>query len=164
MSRRAFTLVELLVVIAIIGLLSTIAITSLSSARRQSRNAKRIADIKQLVTAFSLGLDANGTYPSTGGDVWKCISSACTGGWVVYTASGTVDAFFTPFMAKPTDPDDKNFRGQGGYSYDAAWVGNASFPPGSYINYTIETPASSCGVGVIGSVTANYVNCFVQLY
>jgi prepilin-type N-terminal cleavage/methylation domain-containing protein len=42
MRRKAFTLVELLVVISIIGLLSTIAVTSLSSARRQSRNAKRM--------------------------------------------------------------------------------------------------------------------------
>jgi len=37
--RRAFTLVELLVVIAIIGLLSTIAITSMSSARAKAKIA-----------------------------------------------------------------------------------------------------------------------------
>lgn len=146
--------------IGIIGLLSTIAITSLSSARRQSRNAKRIADIKQLVTAFNLGLDANGTYPSTGGDVWKCISSACTGGWSAFPASGTVDAFFTPFITKPTDPDNNNSRTADGYIYNGAAISVNGLPT---IDYLLEPPAA-CGVGTVVSTTANYVNCLVNLY
>lgn len=159
----AFTLIELLVVIAIIGLLSTIAVTSLSAARRQSRNTKRIADVKQLVTAFSMGLDANGTYPSTGGDVWKCISSACTGGWSGsgYSSSGTVDAFFTPFIAKPTDPDDNNSRTYGGYVYNGAYAAAGGSP---VIYYMLELPASSCGVGTVNATTANNVQCIVKLY
>jgi len=149
-----------LVVIGIIGLLSTIAITSLSSARRQSRNAKRIADVKQLVTAFSLGLDANGTYPSTGGSVYKCISSACTTGWAAYSASGTVDAFFTPFITKPTDPDDNNARTCGGYLYNGAAAFAGGLPA---IDFLLEPPAT-CGVGTLRSTTANYVECMVALY
>ena len=160
-KRRAFTLVELLVVIAIIGLLSTIAITSLSSARRQSRNAKRIADMKQLVTAFGLGLDANGSYPSTGGNIFKCISSSCTGGWSGYPASGTVDTFFTPFITKPTDPDDKNSRGFGGYMYNGAAPAYGGYP---IIEYLIEPPSSTCGVGDTTVVTTNYIQCDVKLF
>ncbi len=64
--RRAFTLVELLVVIAIIGLLSTIAVVSLGTARSKARDTKRLADIRQIRTAMQLYLDANGTYPNTG--------------------------------------------------------------------------------------------------
>jgi len=158
-KRRAFTLVELLVVIAIIGLLSTIAITSLSSARRQSRNAKRIADMKQLVTAFGLGLDANGTYPSTGGDVWKCISSVCAANFN-FPSSGTVDTFFQPYMAtKPTDPDDHNSRTGTGYLYNGARVDAGGYP---VIMYLLEPPAS-CGVGYIYASSPNFVQCFVQL-
>ncbi len=161
MKRKAFTLIELLVVLAIIGLLSTIAIISLSTARRQSRNVRRIADAKQLVTAFGLGLDASATgqYPSTGGDVWKCIGSVCTGGWAVLPASATVDAFFTPFMAKPTDPDDKNARCCEGYIYNGAFAVNGGLPT---IEYLLEFPAT-CGIGKMYGTTATYVSCIVGL-
>ncbi len=43
MNRRAFTLVELLVVISIIGLLSTIAITQMSSSREKARIARGLS-------------------------------------------------------------------------------------------------------------------------
>ena len=45
---KGFTLIELLVVIAIIGLLSTMAVVSLNSARGKARDAKRVSDIKQI--------------------------------------------------------------------------------------------------------------------
>lgn len=48
MKRKGFTLIELLVVIAIIGLLSTLAVVSLNSARGKARDAKRVSDVKQL--------------------------------------------------------------------------------------------------------------------
>ncbi|MBU0707789.1 prepilin-type N-terminal cleavage/methylation domain-containing protein [Patescibacteria group bacterium] len=46
-----FTLIELLVVIAIIGLLSTMAIVSLESARAKTHDSKRLSDLKTLMTA-----------------------------------------------------------------------------------------------------------------
>ena len=54
MTRRAFTLVELLVVISIIGMLSTIAVTNMSSSQMASRNARRMADITQIAKALDL--------------------------------------------------------------------------------------------------------------
>ncbi len=52
-NRQAgFTLIELLVVIAIIGLLASIVLTSVSTARKLARDAKRKADIKQIDTAI----------------------------------------------------------------------------------------------------------------
>ncbi len=65
-SRRGFTLIELLVVIAIIGILASIVLASLNTARRKSRDARRIADLKQIQLALELFADANGQeYPDT---------------------------------------------------------------------------------------------------
>ena len=64
-TNRGFTLIELLVVIAIIGILSSVVLASLNDARQKSRDAKRIADVKQLQLALELYFDSNGAYPTT---------------------------------------------------------------------------------------------------
>ena len=64
MKKKGFTLIELLVVIAIIGLLSTMAIVSLSGARAKARDAKRVGDIKQIQTALELYYIDKDGYPS----------------------------------------------------------------------------------------------------
>ena len=63
-SKSGFTLIELLVVIAIIGILSSVVLASLNSARSKSRDARRISDIKQLQLALELYYDLCGKYPT----------------------------------------------------------------------------------------------------
>ena len=62
-SRSGFTLIELLVVIAVIGLLWSIVLASLNSARAKSRDAKRRSDLNQLRTALDLYYSNHGSYP-----------------------------------------------------------------------------------------------------
>lgn len=62
-KNKGFTLIELLVVIAIIALLSTLAVVALSSARAKARDAKRIADIKQVQSALELYFNDKNSYP-----------------------------------------------------------------------------------------------------
>lgn len=99
-ARSGFTLIELLVVIAIIGLLSTLAVVALNSARQRSRDAKRVADIRQIQTALELAFSETNTYPavasaqtlgagnylvlckdsaSTDPAIWESVSSNCSG-------------------------------------------------------------------------------------
>jgi len=70
-KQRGFTLIELLVVIAIIGLLATVVLVSLNTAREKARDAKRKSDINQLQLALQLYYDDNNVYP---GESW-CDSS-----------------------------------------------------------------------------------------
>ena len=63
-NQKGFTLIELLVVIAIIGILATLVLLQLGTARSRARDAKRIADVSQLRAALELYYeDHNGVYP-----------------------------------------------------------------------------------------------------
>lgn len=62
--KSGFTLIELLVVIAIIGVLSTLAIIALGSARQKARDSKRVGDISQLNKALELYYSDNAAYPT----------------------------------------------------------------------------------------------------
>ncbi len=53
-KHRGFTLIELLVVIAIIGLLASIVVVSLGPSRAKSRDARRVADLRQINIAMEM--------------------------------------------------------------------------------------------------------------
>jgi|SRR6185295_15538033 len=63
-TRFGFTIIELLVVVAIIGILASIVLASLNNARLKARDARRVADIKQLQLALALYFDSNSAYPA----------------------------------------------------------------------------------------------------
>lgn len=90
---RGFTLIELLVVIALIGILATLVMANLNSARGRSRDAERKSDLRSLETALRLWYNDRGSYPAndSNGNIIACNSytnpSACTwgNGWSVGT-------------------------------------------------------------------------------
>lgn len=62
-TKKGFTLIELLVVIAIIGILASVTLSALNSAREKAQVAKTVQEIEQFETAVvSYILDTN-QYP-----------------------------------------------------------------------------------------------------
>ena len=108
--NRGFTLIELLVVIAIIGILSSVVLASLSSARKKSRDARRIADFHQIMLALELYNDAKGYYPPIHqAYAPECSTPPCwdTHGYDVSNNSGwtSLQTDLAPYIPKlPVDP------------------------------------------------------------
>jgi len=150
-NNKGFTLIELLVVISIVGTLSTIVLSSLSSARAKARDARRISDIKQITTAlFLLADNNNGNFPTTGG-IGKCLGTvgSCWNGNILGDA--TLNDLIFPFMPSiPIDPSGRNGKGDR-YVYldqnaSVAWHCDGSlganngvpYPKGPYILWQPE--------------------------
>ena len=123
-NSKGFTLIELLVVIAIIGLLSTLAVIALNSARQKSRDSKRAADIKQVMTALELYFADQNGYPSTSGAAQTLgadggnYKSLCSTGFSATSCTGTTYMGLVP--KAPTPQDGSCLAANNNYSYTSA--------------------------------------------
>jgi prepilin-type N-terminal cleavage/methylation domain-containing protein len=157
--KKGFTLVELLVVIAIIGMLSTIAVVSLGSARAKARDAKRIADMRQQGAALEQYYSDNSKYPSQslitlGGTGGKTLcgstgySDTCTG----TSYMGLIPAYPTPpstsNTCSGTDPVAQASMVANNYCYWGEKVGATGNTGTDYtIEYIVESGSSTTGFG-----------------
>lgn len=130
--EKGFTLIELLVVIAIIGILSSIVLASLNTARRKSRDARRVADFKQLQTAVELYFNDNNAYPisATQANAVTALSAVVTDGHMA---------------SIPDDPLGGDYH----YVYKTTASGSY-YCLGSTYEGT-PAPASSCNTTTLGS-------------
>gem|GEM_PF-1181588 len=65
-TTGGFTLIELLVVISIIGVLSSVVLVSVSSARGKARDARRLSDLIQYKLALEFYYNVEGSVPVSG--------------------------------------------------------------------------------------------------
>ena len=136
-KSKGFTLIELLVVIAIIGLLSTLAVVALGSAREKARDSKRLSDLKQMQSALELHYTEKNAYPTQaesaalGEGNYSCLNVDGFG------ATGCANAFTAQI---PVDP------GSGVYQYTS--VDGSTYAIGATLEGDIGGLAA-------GSITAS---------
>ena len=131
---KGFTLIELLVVIAIIGILASVVIVSLTSARERGRDAKRIRDMQEVRNAIELYINQTGHAPDFGapncsdpmsGDP-SCYSTEFSGprSW---TDLQTELSAYIPSL--PKDPCGISCFGQSNTKYDGFFAYYYAGPP-----------------------------------
>jgi prepilin-type N-terminal cleavage/methylation domain-containing protein len=90
-----FTLIELLVVIAIVGVLSSVVLASLNSARVKARNSLRVSTLRQLKNAFNMYYSDFGSYPSATACLGFNNAETC---WIGGTGNTTLNDSLKPYI------------------------------------------------------------------
>ncbi len=108
-ENLGFTLIELLVVISIIGLLASVVLVSLNSARTKARDVKRLADMAQIQKALALYYDKYNRYPDS--DFHGC------GGWDTPGDGDFIEVLKTENITKAVLKDPNNNYDCGNYRY-----------------------------------------------
>jgi len=133
LSTSGFTLIELLVVIAIIGVLASVVLASLNTARRKARDARRIADLHQIQLALNLYYDANNAYPSVAN--WVNSIAGCN--WI----PGLAPTYIPCVPQDPINTGDWPWSGATGNIYAYGYPQNA-FPQDYDLTARLEDPAN----------------------
>lgn len=139
-NKKGFTLVELLVVVAIIGLLSTLAVVALGSARQKARDAKRVSDIKQVQTALELFFSDSNRYPQA--DVATTLGVVGPPNTTTLSSVGFSGAAVAPtYMGQvPSNPSPSGTA----YSYTCAGAQCASYT----LTFTLEGQTGGLAAGL----------------
>lgn len=166
--QKGFTLIELLVVIAIIGILSSVVLASLNTARAKARDAKRIADFHQVEVALELFYSQTRRYPqSPGHATWEghwyyfsqCLETGINCG---FTVSGYVPAISKmpqdPLQPTPSNPND------GGVTYYPGYPTGCSDGQSYRLSVLLETNNSILTNSLKGSYYNNNGGCNGQYY
>jgi len=106
--KKGFTLIELLVVIALIGILSTLVLANLNSARERSRDAQRKSDLRSIQTALRLYYNDKGSYLTAYGYLVFGLDFIGPDG-TVYMQKAPQDPLYPTQSYRYTDVDDDNY-------------------------------------------------------
>jgi prepilin-type N-terminal cleavage/methylation domain-containing protein len=172
-TNEGFTLIELLVVIAIIGVLSSIVLSSLNTARNKGNDAAIKANLEQARTAAGLFYDSNNNryVITTGGATDVCSATALVGGvtgiykQVVGAAEASGLSGGAVRTAILTDTADTSpftkatchscFAGQGGTNCTAssdAWAAEAPLKSSNLLVWCVDS------YGFVGTSTTPLAN------
>ncbi|MFH1956497.1 MAG: type II secretion system protein [Patescibacteria group bacterium] len=133
-KNLGFTLIELLVVVAIIGLISSIVFASLSMARKKSRDARRLSDMKQIQTALEFYYDKYNRYPDISNDA--CCDGFDQGpcqGDPTFIGALVLEGFLPTPVADPSGGFGTGCYGYNYYRYSSGYSGCDSLRGNFYV-------------------------------
>ncbi len=95
-ARKGFTLIELLVVIAIIGILSSVVLASLNTARSKGTDAKIQSELR------SIAVNAEIYYDNFGNSYGTAANTSCTAGMFAQASNPNIDQIVDDLTAATT--------------------------------------------------------------
>ena len=143
-SHKGFTLIELLVVIAVIGILSSIVIASLNSARTKGATAAVKGGFSQIRAQAENYYDTNGTYGAGSGSVTN-------GG--TYTSTATTmwtDAIIASALSTASKQGD-TATAVTGQSTASNWAVTTKLKDGTF--YCIDNTGNNASKGSAYTIT-----------
>lgn len=135
-NKKAFSFMELLTTIIIIGIIISTATVSFKKIRENSRDTKRIADIKQIQSALELYYSDNGKYPET-------LGSSISSGTKIYLEK-------VPEAITPVDGDCS--AGENSYSYTTSDGNNNYYYLSFCIGKNVDDYDSGKKIAVPGDI------------
>ncbi len=160
-NQTGFTLVELLVIISIIAFMAAAVLLALQNSRAKGRDARRVADAKQIASGLAVFFANCDTYPiettaitldatqklytGTAGCGNKQGTDASNGGFGT-TSGGTV--IVSQIRSAPTPPDGSctDTQGSNRYTYTSNATGSSytltfclGGPTGNYTTAGVKT-------------------------
>lgn len=110
MKKNGFTFVELLVVITIIAVIFSAGVVSYTQISKNSRNARRSADLEAIRQALEMCRSIDGLYPDT---IYKEVDPDSPSGLIACLVSDDV----VTLKLTPLDPKPCTGYADGQYSY-----------------------------------------------